>query len=61
MLCSSVVHDLPREALGLQGIHTLLLQAAQSLVQLCKGFRCVRQGTGLLCFVNHIGQGQSQC
>lgn len=53
--------SLPSEALGPQGLHTLLLQVAQPLVQLYKGFRCVRQGTGLLCFMNHICQGQSQC
>lgn len=52
---------LPRKALGPQGVHTLLLQAAQSLVQLHKCFGCVRQGTGLLGFMDHICQGQSQC
>lgn len=50
----------PGEALGLQGVHTLLLQAAQPLVQLHEGLRRVEQGAGLLCLVHHVSQGQPQ-
>lgn len=51
----------PGESLGPQGIHTLLLQAAQPLVQLHKGLGHIGQGAGLLRLMNHIRQGQPQC
>lgn len=51
----------PGKALGPQGVHTLLLQAAQPLVQLHEGLGCVGQGTRLLRLVDHVGQGQPQC
>lgn len=51
----------PGEALGPQGIHALLLQTAQSLVQLHKGLGRVGQGAGLLRLMHYVCQSQPQC
>lgn len=46
------------EALRLQGLHALVLQGSDALVQPGEGVRAVAQGAGLLGFMHHVGQRQ---